>query len=78
MMERERLDILHTAHIGGRISDMTDGHVAGQLIQMILAEYLNHQPCTLMQMHAMLIGADNTATLLTAVLQAMQCIIGIL
>jgi len=78
MMERERLDILQSAHIGGRISDMTDGNVTGQFVQMILAEYLDHEPRTLMQMHALFIGTYYTTTLLTAVLKAVQRIIGIL
>ena len=77
-MERERLDILQTAHIGGRISDMTYGNVAGQFVQMILAEYLDHEPRALMQMHALFIGTYYSTTLLTAVLKAVQCIIGIL
>ena len=76
-MERERLDILQTANIRGRISDMTYGNVAGQFIQMILAEYLDHEPRTLMQMHALVVNTDYSTPLLTAVLQAVQCIIGI-
>ena len=77
-MESERLDILQTAHVGGRISDMTYGNVACKFVQMILTEYLNHEPRTLMQMHALFIGTYYSTTLLTAVLKAVQCIIGIL
>ena len=77
-MKRKRLDILQTAHIGSGITHMTYGHIAGQLIQMILPEYLYHQPGALMQMHPLLVGAHNPAALLTAVLKAVQRIIGIL
>ena len=78
VMECKGLDILHTAHVGGRITHMSDGDIAGKLIQMLLAEYLNHQTGTLMKMHALLVGSNDSATLLTAMLQAVQRIIGIL
>ena len=78
MMECERLDILHTAYIGCRISDMTYGYITCKSVQMMLTEYLNHKSGTLMQMHALLVDTDDTATLLTAMLQAVQRIIGIL
>ena len=57
---------------------MTYGNVTGQLIQMILAEYLNHKSGAFMQMHTLVVNADYSATLLTAVLKAVQRIIGIL
>ena len=77
-MERERLDVLQTTHICGRIADMTYGNVAGQFVQMILAEYLDHEPRTLMQMHALVVNTDYSTPLLTAVLQTVQRIISIL
>jgi hypothetical protein len=58
---------------------MAYSNVAGQFVQVLLAENLYHQTGSLVQVHLPVgIGRYYSAPLLTAVLQAVKSIIGIL
>ena len=75
--EQERLDVLHPAASGRRVADVADGHRALQRGEFLLVEDLGHQASALdAAERTLFIHRDNPGTLLPAVLQRMESVIG--
>ena len=75
-MEEERLDVLRTFASGIAVANMTYGHLARQLCQLLLVEHFRHQTISLYPMELSVRGhRHNAASLLSSVLKGVQAII---
>lgn len=74
--EKERLHVVQTAAARGRIADVSYAHAASERCEFALVEDLAHQSLTALSAQcALVVHADDAASLLSAVLQRMQTVI---
>ena len=75
VVEEERLHVLYATAPGRRIAHVAYGHVARQRGQAPLVEDLGHEALALDMAERTVVHGDDTATLLSAVLQGVQAVI---
>ena len=73
--EDEGLHVLAAAAPCRRVAHMADGHAAVERRKVVAVEDLGHQPLALDRREAALLGTDDAARLLAAVLQGMKAVV---
>jgi hypothetical protein len=76
MSEQEWLDIDDAATSTGGVADVSDGGIAPQACQVGLMEYIGDQPFAPVNKELLVIGGDDAAAFLPAVLEGMEAIVG--
>jgi len=73
--EDEGLHVLAAAAPCRRVAHMADGHTTVERRKVVAVEDLGHQPLALDRREAALLGTDDAARLLAAVLQGMKAVV---
>ena len=72
VLDGERLRVAQARAAGGRVTDVTDGEVAGQLLELAARERVGDEALLLPLVEAVTVGRDDAGRFLPAMLQGVQ------